>query len=216
MSSLAATLPVSLAPVSRLLPARAPATPASLALQEDVRLAEGCRRESPLALRQMVQRFEGEIYSLCVRLLGDRHEAEDVAQDVFLRIFRSLGSWDQTRPLRPWILGITVNRCRTYLAKRARRPKICENLHLQEARRNHQASLDELQREIGTALDELRAEYREVFVLFHEQGLPYELIAEAMERPVGTIKTWLHRSRLEVLERLRQRGMICEVGDDVS
>src|SRR5262249_54303641 len=66
----------------------------------------------------------------------------------------------------------------------------------------------ELLREIEAALAELREEYRTVFVLFHEQGQPYEDIAEALDRPVGTIKTWLHRARLEVLERLRQRGRV--------
>ena len=57
-------------------------------------------------------------------------------------------------------------------------------------------------------MDELRQEYRTVFVMFHEQGQPYEEIAAAMERPVGTIKTWLHRARLEMLERLKRRGMV--------
>src|SRR5207237_9117647 len=66
----------------------------------------------------------------------------------------------------------------------------------------------ELLHEIHAALAELRLEYRTVFVLFHEQGRPYEEIAQALERPVGTIKTWLHRARLEILERLRQRGMV--------
>ena len=47
-----------------------------------------------------------------------------------------------------------------------------------------------------------------MFVLFHEQGQPYEEIAAALDRPVGTIKTWLHRARLEILDRLRQRGMV--------
>ena len=51
-------------------------------------------------------------------------------------------------------------------------------------------------------------EYRTAFVLFHEQSQPYEDIARAMDRPVGTIKTWLHRARLEILERLRRRGMV--------
>ena len=66
-------------------------------------------------------------------------------------------------------------------------------------------------REIQAALQELRWEYRSVFVMFHERGLPYEEIAEAIEKPIGTVKTWLHRARLEVLERLRRRGMISEV-----
>ncbi len=54
-----------------------------------------------------------------------------------------------------------------------------------------------------------------MFVLFHEQGYAYEDIAAALQRPVGTIKTWLHRARLEVLERLRRRGMVSEVGHEL-
>jgi RNA polymerase sigma-70 factor (ECF subfamily) len=69
----------------------------------------------------------------------------------------------------------------------------------------------ELAREIGAAVGALRLEYRTVFVMFHEQGLPYEEIAAALKKPVGTIKTWLHRARLEVLDRLRRRGMVSEV-----
>ena len=57
---------------------------------------------------------------------------------------------------------------------------------------------------------------RTVFVLFHEHGQPYEEIAEALGRPVGTVKTWLHRARLEVLEQLRKRGMLAEVNNELS
>jgi RNA polymerase sigma-70 factor (ECF subfamily) len=71
----------------------------------------------------------------------------------------------------------------------------------------------ELAAEIQAAVADLRQDYKIVFVMFHEQGQPYEDIAAALERPVGTIKTWLHRARLEILERLRQRGMVpSEVG----
>ena len=66
----------------------------------------------------------------------------------------------------------------------------------------------ELVAEIRVALAGLRPEYRSVFVLFHEQGRSYEEIAAAHGRPVGTIKTWLHRTRLEVLTHLRRRGMV--------
>ena len=68
----------------------------------------------------------------------------------------------------------------------------------------------EMAREIRAAVDALREEYREVFVLFHEQGQAYEEIAEAVGRPVGTVKTWLHRARLEILDRLRSRGLVSE------
>ena len=157
----------------------------------------------------LVERFQSEVFGLCVRLLHHRHDAEDVAQEVFLRIFRSLTRWDSTRPLRPWILGITVNRCRTWLTQRARRPELVDYLQETVAAAAPDDSI-ELLTELRDALAEVREDYRTVFILFHEQGQPYESIAQALGRPVGTIKTWLHRARLEILDRLRERGMVGE------
>jgi len=104
-------------------------------------------------------------------------------------------------------MSIAVNRCRTWLSQRSRRPELADYLHETAASPPADDS-PELLREIRDAVDGLRQDYRTVFVMFHEQGQPYEEIAAAMERPVGTIKTWLHRARQEVLERLRSRGMV--------
>jgi RNA polymerase sigma-70 factor (ECF subfamily) len=176
---------------------------------EDVTLVRRCLRGEAEALQRLVRRFEAEVYGLCVRLLNDRHDAEDVTQEVFLRVFRSLRGWDPTRPLKPWIMGITVNRCRTWLTQRARRPELVH--YLQDVVSGPVADdAAELLQEIQDALAELRLEYRTVFVLFHERGQPYEEIAQALDRPVGTIKTWLHRARLEILDRLRRRGMVAD------
>src|SRR4051812_14525120 len=162
-------------------------------------------------MRALVERFQADVYALAARLLNHRHDAEDVTQEVFLRVFRSLKRWDSARPLRPWILGIAVNRCRTWLGQRARRPEPVDYLQDTAAARPEDNGAGELVREIGAAVEELRPEYRGVFVLFHERGLPYEGIAQALGKPVGTVKTWLHRARLEVLDRLRRRGMLSEV-----
>jgi RNA polymerase sigma factor (sigma-70 family) len=178
---------------------------------EEAGLVRRCLRGEPEAVRILVDRFQAEVFGLCLRLLNHRHDAEDVTQEVFLRVFRSLRRWDPGRPLRPWIMGITINRCRTWIAQRARRPELVD--YLQDiAPASPADDSAELLREIQDALRELRPEYRSVFLLFHEQGQPYEDIALAMDRPVGTIKTWLHRARLEILERLRRRGMVSEVG----
>jgi RNA polymerase sigma-70 factor (ECF subfamily) len=176
---------------------------------DEVALVRRCLRGEAVALQLLVDCFQADVYGLCVRLLGHRHDAEDVAQEVFLRVFRSLGSWDSQRPLRPWVLGIAVNRCRTWMAQRVRRPEPVDYLHETLAGPADDDSAELLQ-EIRAALEELRLEYRTVFVLFHEHGQAYEDIAQALERPVGTIKTWLHRARLEILDRLRQRGMVPE------
>ena len=183
-------------------------------LDEEAVLVRRCLRGDAQAIQTLVERFQSDVFGLCVRLLNHRHDAEDVAQEVFLRVLRSLRRWDNTRRLKPWIMGIAVNRCRTWLTQRHRRPELVDYLHDTVASPPDDDSA-ELVGEIRTALLALRLEYREVFVLFHEQGQPYDVIAEALGRPVGTIKTWLHRARLEVLDYLRRRGMISEVGHEM-
>jgi RNA polymerase sigma-70 factor (ECF subfamily) len=174
---------------------------------DDFTLVQSCLRGNSGAIEGLVARHQAEVFGLCVRLLNHRHDAEDVTQEVFLRVFRSLRRWDSGRPLRPWIMGIAVNRCRTWLSRRARRPEPVNYLQDTVAGPAPDDSV-ELLREVHAAVADLRLEYRTVFVLYHEQGQPYEEIALALERPVGTIKTWLHRARLEVLDRLRRRGMV--------
>ena len=181
---------------------------------EELALVKRCLRGDVGAIRTLVERYQAEVFGLCVRLLNHRHDAEDVTQEVFLRVVRSLRRWDSTRPLKPWIMGITVNRCRTWIGQRARRPELVDHLQETVPARPTDDSV-ELVNEIQAAVRELRVEYRSAFVLFHEQGQPYEVIAEALGHPVGTIKTWLHRARLEVLARLRRRGMISEVGHEL-
>lgn len=176
---------------------------------EDAELVRRCLRGHADSKRALIERFQAEVFGLSFRLLNHAQDAEDVAQEVFLRVFRSLRRWDSSRPIRPWIMGITVNRCRTFLAQRVRRPETADYLH-ETAARDAGEDARELVTEIQGAIAQLRPDYRVVFVLFHEQGRSYEEIAAVVERPVGTIKTWLHRARLEVLDQLRSRGMVAD------
>lgn len=173
----------------------------------DAALVRRCLAGDPAAERELVERFQADVFGLCTRLLGSPHDAEDVGQEVFLRVFRSLRRWDGERPLRPWVLGIAVNRCRTWAGKRAKGPELADYLH---ETADHRPADDsgELARELRAAVEALRDDYRTVFVLFHEHARPYEEIAEAVGRPVGTVKTWLHRARLELMDRLRSRGLV--------
>lgn len=173
----------------------------------DIELVRRCLSDDPAAMRLLVERFQSDVFGLCVRILRHAQDAEDVVQDVFVRVFRSLRRWDSSRHLKPWILGIAVNRCRTAMAKRAKRPVSVDYLH-ETAGTEPLDDGRELAGEIRTAVDELRTDYREVFVMFHEAGQSYEEISAAIDRPVGTIKTWLHRARSEVLARLKRRGLI--------
>jgi len=174
---------------------------------DDAAMVRRCLKGRADAMRELIERFQAEVFGLCVRLLTHRQDAEDVTQETFLRVFRSLRRWDPSRPLRPWVLGIAVNRCRTWMGRRAKRPELADYLH-ETAGREHSDDSVELVAEIRRALAQMRPEYQSVFVLFHEQGRSYEEIAAVHGRPVGTIKTWLHRTRLEVLTHLRRRGMV--------
>lgn len=191
------------------------AGPSGQERDDDRALVEACLAGSESAFRRLVEAFSTLVFGVCLRMLGDRHEAEDVAQEVFLRVHRSLRRWDGERPLRGWLLAIAANRCRTSLSQRQRRPKATE--HLTEVP-DHRPPDDagELAAAIQAALAELRDDYRKVFLLFHEQGLSYEEMGALTGRPIGTLKTWLHRARAELLAKLRGKGLAPEERHDLS
>jgi RNA polymerase sigma-70 factor (ECF subfamily) len=180
-------------------------------LPDEVRaLAERCLAGDQTAMLALVDRFQGQVFGLCYRMLGHRQDAEDTAQESFVRALRSLANWDQDRPFLPWLLAIAGNRCRTFLARRMQRPAaspIVEHLpdreHLAEPANN-------LAEELTLALDQLRKEYRQAFLLFHQQELSYADIAAALDCPLGTVKTWVHRARQEIIDILRKRGALAE------
>jgi RNA polymerase sigma-70 factor (ECF subfamily) len=176
---------------------------------DDRALVEALRSRDPHAARLLVERFQGVVFALCFRMMNHRHDAEDVAQDTFVRALRGIHGFDADRPLRPWLLGIAANRCRTALAKRGRRPVPAEAVEEYVDPRPGLSDPDDLSGELARALERLRPEYRAVFTLFHEQNLAYEEIARSIARPVGTVKTWLHRARAELAEHLSRRGVEC-------
>jgi RNA polymerase sigma-70 factor (ECF subfamily) len=183
---------------------------------DEQQLVERCLAGGESAITEFVERFQSLVYGVCVRMTGDRHEAEDIAQEVFVRALRALHRWDRNRPLRPWILTIAANRCRTFLSRRRRRPatsELAEDISVPES---GQAAANELQAEIRKVLDTLRPEYQQVFLLFHEQGLSYDEMSTMIGKPIGTVKTWLHRARGEMIVQLRTRGWIEEFRHDLS
>jgi RNA polymerase sigma-70 factor (ECF subfamily) len=183
-------------------------------LTEELALVDRCLSGDATAHFEFVERFQTLVFGVCLRMLGDRQEAEDAAQDVFLRALRSLGRWDRERPLRPWLLTIASNRCRTYLHQRKRRPTASEYADEVPDPRMSEESSQELWNEIRLALDQLREDYRQVFLLFHEQGMSYEEMSQVTGKPIGTLKTWLHRARNEMLRLLRRKGLATEVRHD--
>lgn len=173
-------------------------------MSSDAELVANVLRGDAAATRELVERFERPVLGLCLRMLRQRQDAEDAAQESLLRVIRHLGGWDGSRELLPWVLAIAANRCRTALERRAKRPVPAASLP--EPAAPTVAEPTGLGEEVQQALLQLREEHRDCFVLFYEQELSILEISEIMGVPDGTIKTWLHRARKQLADRLRQRG----------
>lgn len=185
--------------------------PPKVAPPSDLQTLVGqCLTGDQAAMLALVERFRGQVFGLCYRMLGQRQDAEDAAQETFVRVLKNLHRWDQARDFEPWLFAIAGNRCRTALSARKRRPTAEAVLDIIPDKEPDHRPAQQLAEEVQLALATLRDEYRQAFVLFHEQELSYADIAAAMEVPLGTIKTWVHRARRELIEYLRKRGAIPE------
>jgi RNA polymerase sigma-70 factor (ECF subfamily) len=173
-------------------------------------LVRRCLAGDAQAAGALVARFERSVFALCYRMLGQREDAEDVTQESFVRALRSLKSWDSERDFAPWLLAIAGNRCRTLLAARARRPRLASEVERVEDSTPPPEAARHLAEEVERALGGIRPEYRQAFVLFHEHEMSYAEIAEALACPLGTVKTWVHRARRELIEQLRSREVLSE------
>ncbi len=172
-------------------------------------LVNRCLDGDQWSFRELIHRFRGQVYGLCYRMLGQREDAEDATQETFLRVARNLHRWDQDRAFEPWLLTIAGNRCRTRLAKRMRRPGTTTLDYPIEDDTGLQAA-QLLAEEVDLALDSIRNEYRRAFELFHKHEMCYHEIAETLDVPLGTVKTWVHRARRELICQLKNRGVVGE------
>jgi RNA polymerase sigma-70 factor, ECF subfamily len=174
-------------------------------LAQEQSLVAACLAGDPAALREFVNQFYNMIYAVAHRTLQNHHDAEDVSQESILRAIRNLHQWDGLRPLKPWLLTITMNRCRTRLGKKSK--QAAHELSIEPASTDTNPNRAALAEELEIALVSLRDDYRQAFALFYEQELPLAEVAEVMGVPEGTVKTWLHRARKELSSRLAERGV---------
>ena len=177
---------------------------------DDPALVESLRSGDPQAPRLLIERYQGVVFGLCYRMMNHQQDAEDVTQETFIRALRAMPGFDATRPIRPWLLEIAANRCRTALRQRPR-TSVGGSLNLNQAVAPSTGESRDLADELETAVCELRDDYRLCFLLFYQEDLSCAEIANVMNCPEGTVKTWLHRARRELADRLRRRGVVPHV-----
>lgn len=188
--------------VSPAMPA-APAPPRTRTLSSEERaeldLVTRAVAGDERAFAELVTRYQTAVYNLAYRMLGDAAEAEDAAQEVFLRMYRRLGTYDADHRFSTWVLSIASHYCIDVL--RRKRPWLVplENISNWMRARGRGPEALALAREQQDTVRELLAKlpehYRLVLQLRYWHDLGYEEIAEAVNLPVSTIKARLHRAR---------------------
>ncbi|MGE5190591.1 MAG: RNA polymerase sigma factor [Gemmatimonadota bacterium] len=183
-------------------------------------LVEAARRGRPGAFEAIVRAHQDRVYAFCSRMLADREEALDAAQDVFLSAWRNLDGFRGDASLTTWLLKIAANRCLNVLRRRtARAGKETnfsgmgpgagvedETTFEPEGRAADRPDRIVEERELGAillrALGRIDPESRSLVLLSDVEGLSYEEIAGAAGLPLGTVKSKLHRARMALRKML--------------
>jgi RNA polymerase sigma-70 factor, ECF subfamily len=166
------------------------------------------------AFAELIHRYQRPVFSLIYRMVRDRELAEDLAQETFIKVLNAIGSYRPEYKFSSWIFKIANNAAIDQLRRRelhtlslegsphAQTPDAIEATTLQLGD-TRESQLDEVtNRELGgqieAAIAALRPEYRSCIILRHIEGRPYEEIAEILDLPLGTVKTYIHRARHEL------------------
>lgn len=169
----------------------------------DASLVHASRRGDTQAFAQLVRRYRDRHARFVARLIGDRDEAEDVLQSVFLRAWRHLDRCDEPDRFGAWLHRIVVNESRTHASRRGRREfKLVRDEYVLGQLEGASDETDPaLRTAIERALAELPVDQREAFLLKHVEGLEYDEMAEATGAGVSALKMRVKRA----IERLRER-----------
>ena len=179
-----------------------------------------CLHGDRAAFAELVVAYQDRIYGLAWRWCrGDRTEALDIAQDVFLRAYASLGRFDPARPFAPWLLRIALNRCRDAARRRKAHPTTAEATDwaaIADPADGPEALAlaAEERRAVRAAVATLPEAQRLLVLLAYDRALPLTEIAGALGLPLSLVKNRLMRARRILAARLRE-GEADACGDDV-
>ncbi len=165
------------------------------------------RRGEVEAYSELVRRFQVSVFNVCYRLLGERREAEDLAQETFIRAYQRLETFDLERPFGPWIRRVAANLCYNHLQRRET-PQTILDEERELVAASPQPGPEELQ-EAAWRAERLRAAilglpgpYRAVIELRHFQDLSYAEIARELDIPLSQVKSHLFRARKSLANSL--------------
>jgi len=185
------------------------------AAESDLSLVSRVQRGEKAAFDVLVLRYQHKVLKLVMRYIRDAMEAEDVAQEAFIKAYRALPSFRGDSAFYTWLYRIAINTAKNTLVSSKRRP-VEYNLDLQDPEQyelqgrltngetpEHLVLTDEIRETVNGAMAELPEDLRTAIVLREIDGLSYEEIAAAMDCPVGTVRSRIFRAREAIDRKLR-------------
>jgi RNA polymerase sigma-70 factor (ECF subfamily) len=185
--------------------------------QQEAGLVRRCLAGDEKAYRELVELYQPRVYSLAIRMVRRAEDAEDVAQETFIRMFRALDRYDPSRSFGAWLCSIAARLAIDQLRRRKLHPipltgrdKDDEEYTIEVEdpglRPDEVAVRAEEESRMRTLIDSLPPHYRVAVLLRHQQDLSYEEIATALHLPLGTVKARIHRARALLRERIEKAG----------
>ncbi|MDF2441269.1 MAG: hypothetical protein JWN98_2253 [Abditibacteriota bacterium] len=192
--------------------------PNSEEADSDAILVERALENDLAAFEQLVARYQNKITAFAARMLNDRDEAEDVAQEAFIKAYRSLEGFRGASSFSTWLYRIVTNLCIDRARARKRRPQQAYSLDEPYDRDDDkggrdvpdfstepgkEVERDELRHQVRLTVAEMPEKLRQVLVMCDIQGMAYEQIAQVLDCPIGTVKSRLFHARADLARRLK-------------
>lgn len=180
----------------------------------DQELIAGCKKGSREAFNELMLKYQKQVFNIAYGMLSDFDDASDAAQEVFVKVYRSIASFKGQSSFTTWLYRICANVCNDMLRKRQRRGisisldadetenSVPSELPSEEPTPEESLEQSERQRAVREAINSLSREYREIIVYSDLQQLSYDEIAAILKCPTGTVKSRLNRARNALRKKL--------------
>lgn len=176
-------------------------------MADEALIIEEARRGDTEAFGILITNYKKLIYNLCLRMLDDRSEAEDAAQETFIKIYRGLKSYNGDSKFSTWALKICSNVCIDMIRKRKAQLVSIDDYEFSDGSSPEKSYLaSEARRDIKKAVMALPEKYRIMIIYFHFMNLSYQEISEILDEPMTIVKNRIYRARLMLRQSLDEKG----------
>ncbi|MDO9533847.1 MAG: RNA polymerase sigma factor [Bacillota bacterium] len=177
-----------------------------------ISLIRRCKNNDEEAFNKLLSQYEGYLYRICYSFTYNKEESLDMMQEVYIKLFRAINSFDETRPLLPWLKKIAVNTIINYRKKR-RIPEISLDFSPEDFLASKEDTEDivlfgDTRDVVDRLIAELPEQYRMALILRYHEEMSYEHIADTLVQPLGTVKNSVFRARNLLRKRMQSCGLL--------